>query len=76
MTTKFQKWICWSLVAIVALRTYFVQELIVAFVLFAIGFLILAVPFFAIYLLVDLFDKAVVRKDMPVQVAARQGNVL
>lgn len=76
VTTKFQKWFCWSLVGAMALRTYFVQELVVAFVFFAIGFFILAVPVVAVFLLADVLDNAVVRREVSVRVEARHGNVV
>ena len=42
MTNKFRNKICLLLSVAVALQCYFVQELIAAFVLFAIGFLVTA----------------------------------
>jgi hypothetical protein len=75
VATKAQKWLGWLLVAVVALRTYLVQELVVALIFFAIGFFVLAVPFLAVFLLVDLFDKPIIRKTAHARVTAGHRNV-
>jgi hypothetical protein len=79
---RFGKWLCWSLVAVVALRSYFVQELTAALVLFTIGFFLIALLFFAAILLVNLFANAHAREssnrlleDAPVLLAPRPGKM-
>ena len=82
MATQLQKWLCVMLVGAVVLRSYFAKELIAAFVLFAIGFLAVALVVFSGYLLVGICSKAVVhsaykrtREQRPVPPATRNGDV-
>jgi hypothetical protein len=64
------------------LRSYFVQELTAALVLFTIGFFLIALLFFAAILLVNLFANAHAREssnrllqDAPVLLAPRPGKM-
>jgi len=80
---KFGKWFCWSLVAAVALHSYFVQELAAALVLFTIAFFFIAMLFFAVILLTNLFANAHatessnrVLQEAPVRLAPRPAKML
>ena len=59
MSIGFRKWAGLVFFATVASRSYLVQELTVAFLLFAIGFFVVALPIVGFFLLVDLCSKAV-----------------
>lgn len=58
---KSRKWVWWFLGAVVASRFYFVQELIAAFALFAIGFAAMAFLILSLYLLQKGWEMAVAR---------------
>jgi hypothetical protein len=49
--SKGWKWALWLLVAVVGLQFYFLQELVVAFAFFAIGFAAVALVFLSLYML-------------------------
>lgn len=73
---KRRKWMWMFLAAMVALQTYFVQELLAAFALFALGFAAIAVVFGSLYMLQKSWAVAVERvaeSRHPVMVAVRQG---
>ena len=79
MTIGFRKWAALVFFATVASRPYFVHELMVAFLLFAIGFLVVALPVVGFCLLVDLCSKALthagyrpVLEDASMQAATRK----
>jgi uncharacterized membrane protein len=62
--------------ALAALQIYFVQELVAAFALFALGFAAIALAFGSLYMLHKVWAVAVERvadSRHPVMVAARQG---
>jgi hypothetical protein len=73
---KRRKWMWMFLAAIVALQTYFVQELVAAFALFAVGFAAIAFVLGSLYMLQKSWAVAVERvadSRHPVMVAVRQG---
>lgn len=61
MSIGFRKWTGLIFFATVASRSYFVQEILVAFLLFATGFFVVALPIVGFFLLVDLCSMAVTR---------------
>jgi len=78
MKTKdmWRKWMWMFLAAVVLLQVYFVQELLAAFALFALGFAAIATVFASFYMLHKGWAVAVERiadSRHPVMVAARQG---
>lgn len=73
---KRRKWMWMFLAALVALQTYFVQELVAALALFALGFVAIAVVIGGFYMLARTWAVAVDRvaeSKHPVMLAARQG---
>ena len=73
---KSRKWMWWFLAVVVALQLYFVQELIAAFVLFAIGFAVIALVIGSLYLAVKTWASLVERlanSQHPVMVKTRSG---
>lgn len=58
---KGRKWMWWFLGVVVALQLYFVQELLAAYALFAIGFAAIAFVVFSIYALQKTWELAVQR---------------
>jgi uncharacterized membrane protein len=73
---KRRKWMWMFLGALAALQIYFVQELVAAFALFALGFAAIALAFGSLYMLHKVWAVAVERvadSRHPVMVAARQG---
>ena len=73
---KQRKWMWMFLGALVALQTYFVQELVAVFALFALGFAAIAVVVGSVYMLQRAWALGVDRlaeSKNPVMVAARQG---
>jgi hypothetical protein len=73
---KSRKWMWWFLAGAVALQTYFVQELLAAFALFAVGFAAIALVIGGLYMLHRGWVVAVDRiadSRHPVMVATRQG---
>jgi uncharacterized membrane protein YhaH (DUF805 family) len=73
---KRRKWMWMFLAAVVALQTYFVQELVAAFALFALGFAAIAFVLGSLYVLHKSWAVAVERiadSRHPVMLAVRQG---
>ena len=73
---KRRKWMWMFLAVIVALQTYFVQELVAAFALFALGFAAIAFVIGSLYMLHKGWAVAVDRvadSRHPVMVAVKQG---
>lgn len=73
---KGRKWMWWFLGIVVALQLYFVQELIAAFALFAIGFAAIASVVGSVYMLQKSWEVAVERvadSSHPVVNLARRG---
>jgi uncharacterized membrane protein YhaH (DUF805 family) len=73
---KSRKWMWWLLGSIAALQVYFVQELLAAFALFALGFLAVAVLVGSLYTLHRVWAVTVDRlaeSQHPAMVAVRQG---
>jgi hypothetical protein len=73
---KSRKWMWWILGIIAALQVYFVQELLAAFVLFALGFAAIASVIASLYMLHRTWAFTVERladSRHPVMVAARHG---
>jgi len=73
---KSRKWMWWFLGIIAALQVYFVQELLAAFVLFALGFAAIALVIGSLYMLHKTWAFAVERmaeSQHPAMVAARHG---
>jgi hypothetical protein len=73
---KSRKWMWWFLASVAALQTYFVQELVAAFALFALGFAAVAVVVSGLYLLHRSWAMAVVRvaeSRHPAMLAVRHG---
>ena len=73
---KSRKWMWWILGIIAAMQIYFVQELVAAFVLFALGFAGIALVIGSLYMLHKTWALAVERladSQHPVVVAARHG---
>ena len=73
---KSRKWMWGILGSVVALQVYFVQELLAAFALFALGFLAIALVFGSLYMLHRVWAVAVERaadSQHPIMVAVRQG---
>ncbi len=58
---KGRKWMWWFLGLALALKFYFVQELIAAFVLFALVFAVIAFVIFSLYMLQKSWEVAVAR---------------
>lgn len=58
---KGRKWMWWFLGIVAALQLYFVQELLAAFALFAIGFAMIAFAVFGVYMLQKTWEVAVQR---------------
>src|ERR1700756_2459093 len=56
-----RKWMWWFLAVVVALQLYFVQELIAAFALFAVGFAAIAFVIVSLYMLQKGWEVAVGR---------------
>jgi|HubBroStandDraft_3_1064219.scaffolds.fasta_scaffold215530_1 hypothetical protein len=73
---KGRKWMWWFLGIIAGMQIYFVQELVAAFVLFALGFAGIAMVIGSLYMLHKTWALAVGRmadSQHPVVVAARHG---
>jgi uncharacterized membrane protein YhaH (DUF805 family) len=71
-----RKWMWMFLATVVLLQVYFVQELLAAFALFALGFAAIGAVFASLYMLQKGWAVAVERiadSRHPVMVAARQG---
>jgi uncharacterized membrane protein YhaH (DUF805 family) len=71
-----RKWMWMFLAALALLQVYFVQELLAAFALFALGFAAIALAFGSLYMLHKVWAVGVERladSRHPVMVAARQG---
>jgi hypothetical protein len=77
---KGRKWMWWFLGALVALQLYFVQELLAAFALFAVGFAMIAFGIFTLYTLQKGWEVAVQRvadsDNVVVQLARRGVNAV
>jgi len=73
---KSRKWMWMFLAALALFQVYFVQELLAAFALFALGFAGIALAFSSLYMLHKTWAVGVERlanSKHPVMVAARQG---
>ncbi|HYL82945.1 MAG TPA: hypothetical protein VE263_01825 [Candidatus Angelobacter sp.] len=73
---KSRKWMWMFLGTLAAFQIYFVQELVAALALFALGFLAIALAFGSLYMLHRVWAVAVERaadSQHPVMVAVRQG---
>ncbi len=73
---KSRKWLWMFLAGVMVMQSYFVQELVAAFALFALGFLALAFvvgTFYASHRAWVLFVERAADNQHPVMVAARQG---
>lgn len=73
---KSRKWMWWILGTVAAVQVYFVQELLAALALFALGFLAIALVFGSLYMLHRAWAVAVERaaeSQHPIMVAVRQG---
>ena len=73
---KSRKWMWWFLGIVVALQLYFVRELLAAFVLFALGFAVIAFAIASLYLLQKAWEAGVQRvadSEHPVVNLARRG---
>lgn len=73
---KGRKWMWMFLASIVLLQVYFVQELLAAFALFALGFAGFALAFGSLYMLHRVWAVGVERlanSQHPAMIAARQG---
>jgi hypothetical protein len=71
-----RKWMWWFLAVVLALQLYFVQELIAAFALFAVGFAAIAFVIVSLYMLQKGWEVAVGRvadSAHPVVNLARRG---
>lgn len=71
-----RKWMWWFLGVVLALQVYFVQELLAAFALFAIGFAALAFVVISVYALQKAWEAGVQRvadSQHPVVDMARRG---
>ena len=71
-----RKWMWWFLAVVVALQLYFVQELLAAFAMFALGFAAIAFVVVSVYLLHKGWEVAVERvaeSGNPVVTMARRG---
>jgi hypothetical protein len=71
-----RKWMWWFLAVVLALQLYFVQELIAAFALFAVGFAAIAFVIVSLYMLQKGWEVAVGRvadSEHPVVNLARRG---
>ncbi|HYL65443.1 MAG TPA: hypothetical protein VE077_22720 [Candidatus Methylomirabilis sp.] len=71
-----RKWMWWFLGAVVAVQIYFVQELLAAFALFAVGFAAIAFVVISIYMLQKAWEASVQRvadSQHPVVEMARRG---
>jgi hypothetical protein len=71
-----RKWLWWFLAVVVAVQLYFVQELLAAFALFAMGFAAIAFVVVGLYMLHKGWEMAVERvaeSSNPVVNIARQG---
>jgi hypothetical protein len=71
-----RKWMWWFLAVIAALQIYFVQELLAAFALFALGFAAIALAVGSLYMMHRVWVVAVERladSQHPVMVTARHG---
>ncbi|HKW56043.1 MAG TPA: hypothetical protein VJN42_01685 [Candidatus Acidoferrum sp.] len=71
-----RKWMWWFLGSVLALQIYFVQELLAAFALFAIGFAAIAFVVIGIYMLQKVWEAGVQRvadSQHPVVDLARRG---
>jgi hypothetical protein len=71
-----RKWMWWFLTVVVALQLYFVQELLAAFAMFALGFLAIAFVVASVYMLHKGWEFAVERvgaSGNPVVTIARRG---
>lgn len=71
---KSRKWMWWFLAVVVALQLYFVQELIAAFLLFAICFAVIALALGSVYIVVRTWASLVERlanSQHPVMVKTR-----
>ena len=71
-----RKWMWWFLGTLVALQLYFVRELLAAFALFALGFVVIASIIASLYMLQKVWEVAVGRiadSQHPVVNLARRG---
>ena len=71
-----RKWMWWFLAVVVALQLYFVQELLAAFAMFALGFVAIAFVVASVYMLHKGWEVAVERvadSGHPVVTMARRG---
>lgn len=71
---KSRKWMWWFLAVVVALQLYFVQELIAAFLLFAICFVVIALALSSLYLVIKTWATLVERlanSQHPIMVKTR-----
>jgi hypothetical protein len=71
-----RKWMWWFLAVAASLQVYFIQELVAAFALFALGFLAIAMAIGSLYLLQRGWAATVdhlADSQHPVMVATRQG---
>lgn len=71
-----RKWMWWFLGVVAALQIYFVQELLAAFALFAIGFVAIALVVISVYMLQKVWESGVQRiadSRHPVVDLARRG---
>jgi hypothetical protein len=73
---KNRKWMWWFLGVVVALQLYFVRELLAAFALFAVGFVVIALAVTSLYMLQKVWEAGVQRvadSRHPVVDMARRG---
>jgi hypothetical protein len=71
-----RKWMWWFLGVVVALQLYFVRELLAAFALFALGFVVIAMAVMSLYMLQKVWETGVQRlaeSRHPVVDMARRG---
>ncbi|MGH9743825.1 MAG: hypothetical protein ACRD51_15885 [Candidatus Acidiferrum sp.] len=71
-----RKWMWWFLGVVVALQLYFVRELLAAFALFAVGFVVIALAVMSLYMVQKVWEAGVQRladSQHPVVDMARRG---
>lgn len=71
-----RKWMWWFLGVVLALQLYFVRELLAAFALFVVGFVVIALAVMSLYMLQKVWEAGVQRladSQHPVVDMARRG---
>ncbi|MGB2592851.1 MAG: hypothetical protein WBG02_06025 [Candidatus Acidiferrum sp.] len=71
-----RKWMWWFLGVVLALQLYFVRELLAAFALFIVGFVVIALAVMSLYMLQKVWEAGVQRladSQHPVVDMARRG---